>query len=84
GAVVATGERTIVSLSHELFFALDGDTLTCRTMKGTAARGESAAGDAAAAARLAGDAKQRAENLMIVDLMRNDLSRVAVAGSVAV
>ncbi|AXJ96916.1 aminodeoxychorismate synthase component I [Sphingomonas sp. FARSPH] len=84
GAVVATGERTIVSLSPELFFALDGDTLTCRPMKGTAARGESAAGDAAAAARLAGDAKQRAENLMIVDLMRNDLSRVAVAGSVAV
>ncbi|MBJ6122584.1 aminodeoxychorismate synthase component I [Sphingomonas sp. BT553] len=84
GAVVATGRDTLVSLSPELFFRLDGDRLTCRPMKGTARRGETAAGDAALAAALAIDAKNQAENLMIVDLMRNDLSRVAVPGSVAV
>lgn len=84
GAVVATGHDTLVSLSPELFFRLDGDRLTCRPMKGTARRGETAAGDAALAAALSTDAKNQAENLMIVDLMRNDLSRVAVPGSVAV
>ena len=84
GALIATGDAHILSLSPELFFALDGDRLTCRPMKGTARRGATPAEDAAAAAALAGDAKQRAENLMIVDLTRNDLARVAVAGSVAV
>ena len=84
GAIVATGTHTMLSFSPELFFARDGGRLTCRPMKGTARRGETAAGDAAAIAALQGDAKQRAENLMIVDLMRNDLSRVARAGSVAV
>ena len=84
GAVVATGDGTILSLSPELFFALDGGTLTCKPMKGTARRGEDAAGDAEATTLLAADTKQRAENLMIVDLMRNDLSRVARPGSVAV
>jgi len=84
GALVATGERHLLSLSPELFFTLDGDRLTCRPMKGTAMRGESAADDGARIANLRGDAKQRAENLMIVDLMRNDMARVAVPGSVAV
>jgi len=84
GALVATGERHLLSLSPELFFALDGDRLTCRPMKGTATRCDGADEDAARIAGLRGDAKQQAENLMIVDLMRNDMSRVAVAGSVAV
>ena len=84
GAVVDTGTLTLLSLSPELFFALDGKALTCRPMKGTAPRGATAADDRTLAAALAADAKQRAENLMIVDLMRNDLSRVAMAGSVAV
>jgi len=84
GALVATGERHLLSLSPELFVALDGGTLTCRPMKGTATRGDTPDEDARRIADLAGDAKQRAENLMIVDLMRNDLSRVAAAGSVAV
>jgi para-aminobenzoate synthetase/4-amino-4-deoxychorismate lyase len=53
-------------------------------MKGTAARGRTADADAAAVRQLAGDAKQRAENLMIVDLLRNDLSRIAEPSSVAV
>lgn len=83
-ALIATGEAHILSLSPELFFALDAGRLTCRPMKGTARRKPVAADDAAVAAALATDPKQRAENLMIVDLMRNDLSRVAVAGSVAV
>ncbi|WP_271300177.1 aminodeoxychorismate synthase component I [Sphingomonas sp. CV7422] len=84
GALIATGDRHMLSLSPELFFTLAGDRLTCRPMKGTATRGDTPADDAARIATLHGDAKQRAENLMIVDLMRNDLSRVAVAGSVAV
>ncbi len=84
GALVATGERHLVSLSPELFFALDDRALTCRPMKGTAARGDTPEEDAARVAALGRDPKQRAENLMIVDLMRNDLSRVAVPGSVAV
>ena len=82
--MVATGDHTLVSLSPELFFGLDGDRLECRPMKGTARRDADPTTDRAAAAALAADPKQRAENLMIVDLMRNDLARVAVAGSVTV
>lgn len=77
GALIDTGETRFLSLSPELFFALDGDTLTCRPMKGTAPRGDTPDADRALAEALASDPKQRAENLMIVDLMRNDLSRVA-------
>ena len=77
GALIDTGETRFLSLSPELFFSLDGDTLTCRPMKGTAPRGETPDADRALAETLAADLKQRAENLMIVDLMRNDLSRVA-------
>ncbi len=77
GALIDTGETRFLSLSPELFFALDGDTLTCRPMKGTAPRGDTSDADRALAEALAADPKQRAENLMIVDLMRNDLSRVA-------
>lgn len=84
GGVVWTGERTIVSHSPELFFALREGRVMARPMKGTAARVAEPEVDAAAARALAGDPKQRAENLMIVDLIRNDLSRVAVPGSVAV
>ncbi|MEN2786318.1 aminodeoxychorismate synthase component I [Sphingomonas qilianensis] len=84
GALLWTGEQALLSLSPELFFSLEGEALTCRPMKGTARRGATAAEDAALARALAEDGKQRAENLMIVDLMRNDLSRVAVPGSVAV
>jgi para-aminobenzoate synthetase/4-amino-4-deoxychorismate lyase len=83
GAVIATGAETILSLSPELFFRLDDDRLLARPMKGTATRQPSADADRAAVAALADDPKQRAENLMIVDLLRNDLSRVAAPGSVA-
>ena len=84
GAYVDAGSAKLLSLSPELFFALEGGRLTTRPMKGTARRDGDPAIDAARAAALAQDPKQRAENLMIVDLMRNDLSRVAVPGTVAV
>lgn len=76
------GARQILSLSPELFFDLDGDgKLTARPMKGTAARGGD---DAAERDALMASPKNRAENLMIVDLIRNDLSRIAEKGSVEV
>ncbi|HWW58230.1 MAG TPA: aminodeoxychorismate synthase component I, partial [Sphingopyxis sp.] len=84
GGFIWTGERAISSQSPELFFALREGRVMARPMKGTAARLIDAEADARAAAELARDPKQRAENLMIVDLIRNDLSRVAVPGSVAV
>ncbi len=74
----------VLSVSPELFFDWDGATLTTRPMKGTAARGLDAQADADAAAHLRTSSKERAENLMIVDLLRNDLSRVAEVGSVKV
>ncbi|RZL96895.1 MAG: hypothetical protein EOP68_26455, partial [Sphingomonas sp.] len=77
GALIDTGERRFLSLSPELFFALEDGALTCRPMKGTARRGATPDADRALATALASDAKQRAENLMIVDLMRNDLSSIA-------
>ena len=84
GALVATGAEWLLSLSPELFFTLESGRLTARPMKGTAVRGATPEEDAALARALVEDPKQRAENLMIVDLMRNDLSRVAKAGSVRV
>ena len=84
GGIVWTGEDMLLSLSPELFFALKDGKLTTKPMKGTAVRGRDPASDAEAVAKLQSDPKQRAENLMIVDLLRNDLSRVAVPGSVAV
>jgi para-aminobenzoate synthetase/4-amino-4-deoxychorismate lyase len=84
GGIVHDGVRTLLSFSPEMFFRLIGERLEARPMKGTATRGADAAADAAIARELATDPKQRAENLMIVDLIRNDLSRVAVPGSVQV
>jgi len=84
GALIHDGARWLLSLSPERFFTLTARDLVCTPMKGTARRGATAAEDSALAEALAADPKQRAENLMIVDLMRNDLARVAVAGSVAV
>ncbi|MDH6594123.1 para-aminobenzoate synthetase/4-amino-4-deoxychorismate lyase [Variovorax sp. TBS-050B] len=88
GALIAlpAGEETthVLSCSPELFLRNDGGVLTARPMKGTAARADEAASDGETARRLAVDAKNRAENVMIVDLLRNDIGRVARTGSVKV
>jgi para-aminobenzoate synthetase / 4-amino-4-deoxychorismate lyase len=84
GGIVFTGTHWLLSFSPELFVSVQGRQVIARPMKGTAERRADSAADRAAAADLATDPKQRAENLMIVDLIRNDLSRVAVPGSVAV
>ncbi|MCG3267829.1 aminodeoxychorismate synthase component I [Yoonia sp. I 8.24] len=82
--VTQDGLPDLLCRSPELFFTLDGPTITTRPMKGTAPRGATPAQDAAARAFLQDDPKNRAENLMIVDLLRNDISRVAQVGSVKV
>jgi para-aminobenzoate synthetase / 4-amino-4-deoxychorismate lyase len=83
-ALLDLGRHVVVSASPELFVRRVGDELTLRPMKGTAARGRTGAEDAAVAARLRADPKERAENVMIVDLLRNDVARVAVEGTVRV
>ncbi|ODT90294.1 MAG: aminodeoxychorismate synthase, component I [Sphingobium sp. SCN 64-10] len=84
GALVRHDGRHVLSFSPESFFSLDGGRIETRPMKGTARRLADPAADSDAVAELAADPKQRAENLMIVDLLRNDISRVAQAGSVRV
>jgi para-aminobenzoate synthetase / 4-amino-4-deoxychorismate lyase len=84
GGVVHDGSHWLLSFSPELFFAVQGGKVTVRPMKGTRPRGPDPIADERLAADLAQSSKDRAENLMIVDLMRNDLSRVAVPGSVRV
>ncbi|MBJ7309374.1 aminodeoxychorismate synthase component I [Rugamonas sp. CCM 8940] len=87
GALVALDDGSaVLSLSPELFVRHAGGTLTARPMKGTApaAASNRPAENAARAAALAADPKNRAENLMIVDLLRNDIGRIAATGSVAV
>ncbi len=86
GAVVNLGQGPVlVSRSPELFYRVDADgVISTRPMKGTVPRGKTEAEDAELKAFLGGDEKNRAENLMIVDLLRNDISRVAKLGSVKV
>jgi len=84
GGIVFDGAHWLLSLSPELFFSLRGGDAKVKPMKGTRPRGQDDLSDAALAEELASSVKDRAENLMIVDLMRNDLSRVAAAGSVRV
>jgi para-aminobenzoate synthetase/4-amino-4-deoxychorismate lyase len=74
----------LLSLSPEQFFTIRGATIEAKPMKGTAPGRPGPQDDAAEVAKLIADPKQRAENMMIVDLLRNDLARVAEAGSVAV
>lgn len=83
-AYLDLGARALLSLSPELFFERDAGRLRMRPMKGTRPRGRYLEEDQAVAADLAGAAKDRAENLMIVDMARNDLGRLARAGSVEV
>lgn len=81
---IDTPDWQICSVSPELFFDWDGHTLTTQPMKGTAARGRDSASDEHLANTLRQSSKEQAENLMIVDLLRNDLGRVAQTGTVQV
>lgn len=84
GGIVAGGDFHVLSLSPELFFEIADGAVQTRPMKGTSRRGVRPDEDAALRAALARDPKCRAENLMIVDLLRNDLGRIAGIGSVRV
>lgn len=83
-AFVDTDAWTICSASPEIFFRLEGDVIESRPMKGTAARGLWPSDDRRKAADLRASKKDQAENLMIVDMVRNDLGRIAVTGTVHV
>ncbi|MCI0551128.1 MAG: aminodeoxychorismate synthase component I [Anaerolineae bacterium] len=83
-AYIDMGRYVICSASPELFFQLDGDTITCRPMKGTVKRGRTTFEDEAQSQWLKNSEKNRAENVMIVDMIRNDLGRIAKIGSVSV
>lgn len=84
GGLIFDGSHWLLSFSPELFVALNGTEAKVKPMKGTRPRAISPEADRAAAEELALSSKDRAENLMIVDLMRNDLARVAAPGSVHV
>ena len=83
-AYLDTGKYTICSASPEQFFQLDGNTITCRPMKGTARRGRTTREDEEQSNWLKNSEKTRAENVMIVDMIRNDLGKIAEPGSVHV
>jgi len=84
GGFIRIGDRTLLSASPEQFLHASGGVLRTRPIKGTRPRSADPVEDAALAAELAVDRKERAENVMIVDLMRNDLSRVSVPGTIRV
>lgn len=84
GALLIGNGWKIASASPELFFERKGERIRCRPMKGTRARGSSAEVDRQLRADLATHEKDRAENLMIVDMIRNDLGKIAQCGSVQV
>lgn len=83
-AFINTGRFEICSASPELFFKLDGDKIYCHPMKGTVKRGRTTLEDQEKADWLYQSQKNRAENVMIVDMVRNDLGRIAEIGSVQV
>lgn len=84
GALLNVAGQHVLSLSPELFFRIERGRIVTRPMKGTMRRGLDSAEDAEAAVRLKNDEKNRAEHLMIVDLLRNDLGRICAMGSVQV
>jgi len=83
-ALIKTAEYSLLSLSPELFFRKRGNEVELKPMKGTAAAGENPDEDERIATRMQSDPKTRAENVMIVDLLRNDVGRLARPGSVRV
>ncbi len=82
GAFLEAGRYQVCSASPELFFRREGDRIVTRPMKGTGRRGSTPEEDSRLEERLARSGKNRAENLMIVDMLRNDLGRIAETGSV--
>ena len=84
GGVIRAGSVALLSASPELFLEVADGVVRTHPIKGTRPRGTDAASDAALAAELAASEKERAENVMIVDLMRNDLSRVCAPATIAV
>jgi len=84
GAYIDGEEFTVVSASPELFFERDNNHISSKPMKGTASRGLSSHDDQLQANWLKSSQKNQAENLMITDMVRNDLSRIADIGSVTV
>ncbi|MBI3169046.1 MAG: aminodeoxychorismate synthase component I [Chloroflexi bacterium] len=83
-AYLDIGDWAICSASHELFFGLDGEIITGRPMKGTVKRGRTTHEDETISNWLHASIKNRAENVMIVDMIRNDIGRIAEIGSVHV
>lgn len=83
-ALLRLEQAAILSLSPERFILCDNGEIQTRPIKGTLPRLPDLLEDSKQAEKLANSTKDRAENLMIVDLMRNDIGRVAVAGSVKV
>ena len=83
-AFIRTGDLVICSASPELFFRREGRRLTARPMKGTAPRGRTLAEDRRLRDSLRTSPKEQAENVMIVDMMRNDIGRIAAVGTVSV
>lgn len=75
-------DTSVISLSPELFFSIENDRITTRPMKGTARRGHTIPEDTTQKNQLQSCMKNRAENVMIVDLLRNDLNRICTTGSV--
>ena len=84
GGIVRSGAVALASASPERFLEVENGIVRTRPIKGTRPRGRDAVEDAALATELRESEKERAENVMIVDLMRNDLSRVCAPGSVGV
>ncbi len=84
GALIFDSQKWIISMSPELFFKIDKGIIESRPMKGTMARGRTLEEDMVSASWLFNDVKNRAENVMIVDLIRNDIGRISKTGSVCV
>jgi len=78
------GDHHVIGASPEIMVRLSGDTITLRPIAGTRPRGKTAEDDARIAEELLADPKERAEHVMLIDLGRNDVGRVAATGSVKV
>ena len=83
-ALIDSNEHTIISMSPELFFKLSGESLICKPMKGTSKRGKNLHEDIALMEELKNSEKDKAENIMITDMLRNDMGKISNTGSVEV